>query len=541
MPTSRARQREYELKKLYSRIDFLRILGLGVTALAMPRITLGSEESARRPNILLAISDDQSWPHAGAYGCGFVKTPTFDRIAEEGILFTHGYCPAPQCSPCRAALLTGRNIWQLEEAGTHASLFPGKYQVYPELLEASGYYVGYTGKPWGPGNWQDSGRTRNPVGKEFNQQGNLTGTSGIGSIDYEGNFEDFLRKRPDGQPFCFWYGAREPHRTYERGSGLRAGKKLEDVEVPPFLPDTEAVRSDLLDYALEIEWFDAHLARIVLTLEDLGELDHTLIIVTSDNGMPFPRAKANLYEYGTHMPLAIRWGDQVIGGRVVDDLISFIDLAPTFLGAAGLETPTAMTGRSLMKILTSTKSGRIDLKRNRVLTGRERHTHARPDNVGYPSRAIRTPEYLYIRNFKPDRWPAGNPPGYHDIDDYESPSKAALMEHRGEKGINRLLVLATSKRPAEELYAVDKDPGCLQNLADDPAYERVINELRAELEKVLTKQRDPRILGYGDIFESYPRFNRMRDFEGFKEQGKYNPNFIHEGQYVPDHLLPNKN
>ncbi|UCD39369.1 MAG: sulfatase [Fidelibacterota bacterium] len=505
----------------------------------MPGLILRCRGRAKHPNILLAISDDQSWPHAGAYGCGFVKTPAFDRIAEEGILFTHGYCPAPQCSPCRAALLTGRNIWQLEEAGTHASLFPGKYQVYPELLEASGYFVGYTGKPWGPGNWQDSGRKRNPAGREFNLKNTTASTSEIGSTDYAGNFEEFLRKRQNGQPFCFWYGAREPHRTYERGSGLRAGKKLADVVVPPFLPDTEAVRSDLLDYALEIEWFDTHLARMIQALKERGELDRTLIIVTSDNGMPFPRAKANLYEYGTHLPLAIRWGERVRGGRVVDDLISFIDLAPTLLEATGLKVPPGMTGRSLMKILASKESGRIEPDRNRVLTGRERHTHTRPDNVGYPSRAIRSPEYLYIRNFKPDRWPAGDPPGYHDIDDYDSPSKAALME-QAEEGSRYLFDLATGKRPAEELYAAETDPGCLHNLADDPAYEQVRNELRAELEQVLTEQGDPRLLGYGDIFESYPRFNRMRELEGFRERGKYNPEFIQEGQRVPDHLLPDQ-
>ncbi|UCH11802.1 MAG: sulfatase [Fidelibacterota bacterium] len=504
----------------------------------MPGLILRCGGRAKRLNILLAISDDQSWPHAGAYGCDFVKTPAFDRIAEEGILFTHGYCPAPQCSPCRAALLTGRNIWQLEEAGTHASLFPGKYQVYPELLEASGYFVGYTGKPWGPGNWQDCGRKRNPAGQEFNRHSITADTSEIGSTDYAGNFKDFLEARPDGQPFCFWYGAREPHRTYEQGSGLRAGKKLEDVEVPPFLPDTKAVRSDLLDYALEIEWFDRHLARMLQILEDLGELDQTLLIVTSDNGMPFPRAKANLYEYGTHMPLAIRWGDRIRGGRTVDDLVSFIDLAPTFLEAAGLETPPTMTGRSLMKILDSSRSGRIDPEREYVLTGRERHTHTRPDNLGYPSRALRTAEYLYICNFKPDRWPAGDPPGYHDIDDYDSPSKAALIENVEEEEAQRLFDLAIGKRPAEELYAVENDPGCLHNLADDLAYERIRDNLHAELERVLTAQGDPRVLGYGDIFESYPRFNRMRDLEGFKEYGKYNPKFIQEGQYVPEHLLP---
>ena len=528
-------------KRNYTRHDFLKTVGLGTAALSMPKMAFATKKASQRPNILLAISDDQSWPHAGAYGCRFVQTPAFDRIAREGILFTHGYCPAPQCSPSRAALLTGRNIWQLEEAGTHASLFPSKFRVYPELLEAAGYFVGYTGKPWSPGNWHDGGRERNPAGPEYNKRSTHAPTPAVKSTDYAANFKDFLWAFPRRQPFCFWYGGIEPHRGYEKGSGLRVGKKLQDVEVPPFLPDTEEVRSDLLDYAQEIEWFDTHLARMIQTLEDLGELDSTIIVVTSDNGMPFPRAKANLYEYGTHMPLAIRWGDGVKGGRVVEDFVSFIDLAPTFLEAAGLRVPEVMTSRSLMNILTSEKIGRVDPERDRVFTGRERHTHARPDNVGYPSRAIRTFEYLYILNFKPDRYPAGYPPGYHDIDDYGSPSKAALMDHREAEGPRRLFDLATSKRPAEELYAVENDVGCLHNLATNPDYEDVRNKLRSELRQTLTEQKDPRVLGYGDIFESYPRFNRMRNFEGFKERGKYNPRFMQKGQKVPDHLLPGNN
>jgi len=513
---------------ILNRRDFLKTIGLGTAAFIAPGCIGATqrlaEKHTRRPNILLAISDDQSWPYAGAYGCKFVNTPAFDRIAREGVLFNYAYCPAPQCSPARAALLTGRNIWQLEEAGTHGSLFPRKFKVYTDLLEAAGYHVGYTCKGWGPGSWEAGGWTRNPAGPEYNERTNTPPANRINKNDYAGNFEDFLKKRPEGKPFCFWYGCKEPHRSYEEGSGLRAGKKPKDAEVPSFLPNNKLVQSDLLDYGVEIDWFDTHLGRMIRMLEKMGELDNTIIVVTGDNGMPFPRAKANLYEQGTHVPLAIRWGDKVKGGRAVDDFVSFIDLAPTFLEAAGLKIPPEMTGRSLMSVLTSNKSGRVDPKRDRVFTGRERHTHARPDNLGYPCRAIRTYEYLYIRNFEQDRWPAGNPEGYYDID--SSPTKTFLLENKGNERGRKLFELACSKRPAEELYAIKKDPGCLQNLAEDPAYAKVTKRLRAELERVLKEQKDPRILGYGDIFDSYPRFSHMREeFEGFKEQGKYNPRY----------------
>ena len=296
----------------------------------------------RRPNILLAISDDQSWRDAGAYGHRTLRTPAFDRIAREGTLFTHGYCPAPQCSPSRAALLTGRNIWQLEEAGTHDSLFPSQYDVYPELLKEVGYLIGYTGKPWGPGNWQVGGRSSNPAGEAYNQHKLMPPTTGISNCDYAANFQAFLRDRSEAQPFCFWFGCREPHRPYERDSGILAGKQVDLCDVPPFLPDVDLVRRDLLDYELEIEWFDDQLGQMVKVLEDLGELDNTLIVATSDNGLPFPRAKANLYEFGSRVPLAIRWGK--VSGKVVDGLVSLIDLAPTFLEAAGMGVHSGMTG-----------------------------------------------------------------------------------------------------------------------------------------------------------------------------------------------------
>ena len=236
-----------------SRRNFLSHSAQATFALLASR-ALAAQPAGKRPNILFAISDDQSWLHASAYGCRSLSTPAFDRVAREGALFNNAFCPAPQCSPCRAATLTGMNIWQIEEAGTHASSFPATFAVYPELLEKAGYHVGLTGKGWGPGNWKISGRTRNPAGESYVKRKLSPPTKAISANDYAGNFEDFLKARPNGAPFCFWYGATEPHRNYEPGSGLKSGKKLEDVVVPPFLPDTPEIRSDILDYCLEIEW-----------------------------------------------------------------------------------------------------------------------------------------------------------------------------------------------------------------------------------------------------------------------------------------------
>jgi uncharacterized sulfatase len=481
-------------------------------------------EAARRPNILLAISDDQSYPHASAYGATFVSTPAFDRIAREGVLFRNAFSASPGCSPSRASLLTGRHTWQLEQAGTHASSFPPKYVTYPDLLEKSGYFVGFTGKGWGPGNWQDF-RPRNPAGPQFSDRETEPPYSGISRTDYAANFEEFLKQRPAGRPFAFWYGAHEPHRQYHKGAGLAAGKRLDSVTPPPFLPDTEEIRSDMLDYAVEIEWFDTHLARMIERLEQAGELDNTLIIVTSDNGMPFPRAKANAYEYGIHMPLAIRWGAQVPRGRVVDDLVGWVDLTATILEAAGVEHPGEfpLAGRSILDTLESQQQGLVDASRTQVFSARERHSSSRFDNWTYPQRAMRTPQYLYIRNFKPDRWPAGDPQkfeqdgtlgpmhgGYHDID--ASPSLTFLIEKRDDPHISRFFHLAVDKRPGEELFDIQNDPGCLSNLAGQADFESIRAELSARLEKVLTETGDPRMLGNGDVYESYIRYSPIRKF-----------------------------
>ncbi|HYE99543.1 MAG TPA: sulfatase [Planctomycetota bacterium] len=484
-------------------------------------LCLGAAQEGRRPNILLAIADDQSWLHASAYGTKAVSTPAFDRVAKAGVLFTQAFAGSPGCSPSRAALLTGRHHWMIEHAGTHASAFSKDYPVYPDLLEAAGYAVGHTGKGWGPGNYKAGGRDRNPAGPAFQSRKTEAPRKSLSTTDYAANFEDFLAQRPKDKPFCFWYGAQEPHRDYEKGVGLKSGKRLEDVVVPPFLPDTPEIRSDLLDYFVEIEWFDRHLGRILDAIEKAGELENTLVIVTADNGMPFPRAKANLYEYGIRLPLAVAWPRRAPGGRRVDDLVGFVDLTATILDAAGVEHTTV--GKSLLNVLSYDRQGTVDPSRTAVYSGRERHSSSRPENLGYPCRALRTPDFLYIRNFKPDLWPAGDPQtvdaagkpgpmhgGYHDIDG--CPTLDLLVKRRGEPGIGRFLKLAVDKRPAEELYDVRTDPGCLVNLAGSPEHEEVRKGLSARLEATLRETGDPRVGPNPDVFETYPRYSPIRSF-----------------------------
>lgn len=201
--------------------------------------------------------------------------------------------------------------------------------------------------------------------------------------------------------------------------------------------------------------------------------------------------------------MAICWGETITGGRVTEDLVSFIDLAPTFLEAAGLSRHAQMEGQSLMNLLTSSASGRIDPGRDRVYLGRECHDVGRENDVGYPVRCIRTHDYLYVRNFHPERWPAGNPQtGFTNVDD--SPTKTLILDLYYLHQEDCYFDLAFAKRPGEELYAIQTDPECMTNLAEDPAFDHIRSHLWDVLESKLRQTRDPRIEGRGDIFDTYP-------------------------------------
>jgi arylsulfatase A-like enzyme len=450
--------------------------------------SLQAQAPRDRPNIVLFFADDWSWPHAGAYGDPIVRTPSIDRLAREGALFTHAFTAAPSCTASRGALLTGRASHSLAEGANLWSTLPSRFATYPEILERAGYDVGVTRKGWGPGNPAAGGRPRNPAGSSF------------------AGFEEFMAARDPAKPFAFWFGSQDPHRPYEPGSGARAGLNAAGVVVPPFLPDTPEVRNDILDYYFEVERFDREVGEIVERLRAAGLLDRTLVVVSGDNGMPFPRAKANVYDAGTREPLLVRWPGVVPAGQVIDGFVSLTDLAPTFLEAAGLPVPGDMHGRSWLPLFR----GEAQAGRDRAFIGRERHAHVREGNLSYPMRAVRTADWLYIRNLRPDRWPAGDPElvrsvgPFGDIDG--GPAKDVLLNGRTDPQIGRFFELATAKRPAEELYDVRADPGQLTNLADRPEHAAAKRALRASLDEWMRETEDPRAATDDDRFDRYEYF-----------------------------------
>lgn len=474
--------------------------------------TLGKE----RPNILFCISDDQSYAHTSANGDPVVQTPAFDRIAREGLRFTHAFCDAPTCGPSRSAILTGQPIWRLEEAGNIHSTLPAKFATYTELLQDSGYAVGFTGKGWSPGRLEAGGRKENPAGKAYQAKVAKPPFRNIRNTDYAANFGDFLDDVKSDQPFCFWLGTSEPHRGYELGAGAKTDKNAQQVVVPDVFPDNTIVRNDILDYFVEIEHFDRHVARAIELLERRGELDNTIVVVTSDHGMPFPRSKASLYDTGTHVPLAIRWSKGISNpGRIVNELVNLSSLAPTFLDAAGLATPEMMTASSMTDIF----SGNSQLQRKAAFTAMERHDGCRKGGKGYPCRAIRTKEFLYIYNFESNRWPSGSPDSsvcaralpFGEID--SSPTKTFLMEHRQEHGIAELAELAFGMRPTEELYELSADSYQKRNLAGRVNFLEIQSSMRAELFEHLRNTKDPRVVGGDVLWDYYPYYGLRRNKE----------------------------
>jgi len=475
---------------------------------------------AAPPNILFCISDDQSYAHTGATGDPVVKTPAFDRVAREGILFTRAFCDAPTCGPSRSAILTGQPIWRLEEAGNIHSTLPKKFITYTEVLAKAGYSVGYTGKGWSPGRLAAGGRDDNPAGEAFQKRRLKPPFKSMRNTDYAANFDDFLAQVKKGQPFCFWLGTSEPHRGFELGAGKRTGKDPAKVIVPKIFPDHPVVRSDILDYYVEIEHFDQMVARAMRSLEKAGQLDNTIVVVTSDHGMPFPRAKASLYDDGSRVPLAIRWPKGIKNaGRTMDSYMNLSSLAPTFLEAAGLQVPDMMTAENLMDIFSN--SGTLNLRayldKSAAFIAMERHDGCRKGGKGYPCRAIRTREFMYIYNFEPGRWPSGSPDAsvcaraipFGEID--TSPTKTFMMKHRNEHGVARLAELAFGMRPAEELYDLKNDPHQMNNLAGNVEYLKKQGELRNRLFEHLKRTKDPRALSQDVPWDYYPYYGLRRN------------------------------
>ena len=525
-------------------------------------------DPGERPNIVFAFADD--WGrYASAYAAiekggpsDIVQTPGFDRIANEGVLFTNAFVNAPSCTPCRSSLLSGQYFWRTGQGAIlQGAVWDSKIPSYPLILEKSGYHIGHTYKVWSPGTPANApygaGRTAfvkrggrfNGFSQFVSGQQDIEAGKQVLLGEVRGNFQDFLAARTDGAPFCYWWGPTNCHRKWVKGSGKKLwGLNPDDLKgkLPAFLPDVDVVRQDMADYLGEVMAFDAGLGVLISELEAIGELDNTIIVVSGDHGAPgFPNGKCNLYDFGSQVPLAIRWPKKFPGGRVVHDFVCLPDLAATFVEAAGQPIPDVMTGKSLIDVLESDKAGVVDPMRDSVVIGRERHVAAaRTDWLPYPQRAIRTKNFLYIRNFKTDRWPMGTGPGYGssgtempsweslqentfaafgDLD--ASPTKAWVALNCEKDPLQRKYFdFAFAQRPEEELYDLRSDSHQVFNVAADDRYQDVRTELSDRLMSVLLESGDPRVTGDGQTFEEPPFAGPVQNSAPKKKTGNRKTN-----------------
>ena len=504
---------------------------------------------SKKPNILFAFADD--WGrHASVYaemdGPGTVndvfKTTNFDLIAKSGVLFNNAYVNAPSCTPCRSSILSGQHFWRTGRGAIlQGAVWDESIPTWPLLLEKNGYHIGYTWKVWSPGSPKDApfGGNRNAyssAGVSFNgfsQTATKLISKGMTVEEAKEellkqvreNFLSMLSKSKEGQPFAYWFGPTNVHRKWIKGSGMNLwGISADSLKgkLPPFLPDVHTVREDFSDYLGEVKGFDLALGVLIEELKKVGLYDNTIIAISGDHGPAgFPYGKCNLYDFGTRVSLALS-GPGIIGDRVVNDFVTLPDLASTFLEAGNVKVPKVMTSKSLWSILKATRKGIVDESRDHVLTGRERHVaKARRGQMPYPQRAIRTDKYLYIMNFKPDRYPLGD---HYNLDtDKEAdvnqltnntfvtipdedagPTKAWIVKNRKDPKYKKYFSRAYGKRPLEELYDLGKDPYQMNNVARESGYERVRKELNQKMFNLLNETKDPRLLNDGSFFENPP-------------------------------------
>ncbi|MBI5689378.1 MAG: sulfatase [Verrucomicrobia bacterium] len=524
-----------------------------------------AEAGAPRWNILFVFADD--WGrYAATYAAmdgrpslnDIITTPHVDRLAREGVAFRRAFVNAPSCTPCRSSLLSGRYFFNTGRGAIlRGAVWDEKIPSFPLLLRDAGYHIGKSYKVWSPGTpadapfggqthaYEKAGRAPNNFSEEMTArvQRGLSVEAARAEVlaQVRGNFDAFLADRKPGQPWHYFFGTTTTHRKWILGSG----KALWGIEperlkgrMPAFLPDVPEVRQDVADYLGECQAVDACVGELRARLEATGELDRTLIIVSGDHGMPgVPSGKCNLYDHGTAVALVARVpGGR--GGRVVDDFVCLPDLAPTFMEIGGAKPPAGLYGRSLLALLRSDKSGQVEPDRTWVITGRERHVESARDGfVGYPMRALRTKDFVYIRNFRPERMPMGDPKqaldpavlagdalveetrvGFADMD--SSPTKAWLIRHREDPKWKWHFEHAFGRRPAEELYDLRQDPDQVKNVAGNPAYAKVREELSSQLLQRLTAAGDPRVTGDGMTFERPPFTGPVEEADGARAQKK---------------------
>lgn len=466
-------------------------LGLGVAGCTtiQPPSQLAAEApeiaqpAYERPNIVLVLFEDMS-ARVGAFGDQLAKTPNFDRIAAEGVIYTNVYTTSGVCAPSRAALMTGRHQMSdgTQHMRTHGYLGasgggpqdyyavpPADVKAFPELLRAAGYHTS--------NNWKTD--------YQFGEPFTIWDASEDGA-DWSG--------RDDGQPFFHMRTLLTTHESFVWPVDMEPGNQLEelvvarnqqvfagrvpmtdpaDVTVPPYLPDVPEVRRDIATHYDNIAFTDAQLGALYAELEADGLLDNTILIVSTDHGDGLPRMKRSLYDSGLHVPTVIRYPDGWGAGTVNEELISFVDLGPTILSWASIESPEWMQGRDFAGTDRDTPRAYVFAAQDRM------------DTVMNWRRAVRDDRFKYIRNYR-----QGDP--YFSALPFRDaqPAMKALWAGREAGTLTPAAERLFSPLPEDQLYDTETDPHEVNNLAGDADFAGVQSRLESALDDWVARTGD---------------------------------------------------
>ncbi len=440
----------------------------------------GQLHGVERPNILFLLSDDHSYPFVGCYGDTNVKTPTLDRLADEGMKFHRFFTSAPQCVPSRVALMTGRSPVAARMT-RFSSPLPRDEVTFPELLrDKAGYYTGVCGRSYHLDGSHRLGPAVDRVFKKYQLQTfadrvDFLRTGADSKVAAQ--VTEFLEGKPAGRPFFLWANFSDPHHVWDAPAEFRP--EPASLKLPEHWPDLPGVRQQLADYCAEVNRVDRTVAGVLDVLASRDLLDDTLVIFAGDNGAALPHGKGSLYDPGSNVPFIVRWPGVVRAGGESRSLLSGEDLAPTLLDAVGIAAHPRMSGESFLALL----KGEPCLPRRYIFIERGPHGSApvtvEMSNSGYDlGRAVRSDRYKFIYNCTP--WLPYSP--------VDSARGAAWTQMKTAQADGKLAAgvaatYFTTPRPVYELYDLENDPSELKNLSGTPnllAIERELREALAE-------------------------------------------------------------
>lgn len=439
------------------------------------------------PNILLVLSDDHSAAFMGCYGDKVIRTPTFDRFAAQGMRFDRAYVASPQCVPSRAALMSGRSPVAIAMTRFSAPL-PADVVAFPELLRArAGYYTGICGRSY----HLDGSRTPPETEAVFEKYGLRTFDKRVDYLPKGAQGRErlptlmnaFFDQAPPGKPWFLQVGFSDPHRPLDKNAVADKHDPAK-LALPPFFPDTPAVREDLARYCDEVSRLDADFGRVLKVLEERGLDKNTLVLFMGDNGGALLRGKGTLYELGVRVPLLVRWPGGVKAGASTTALVSGEDLAPTFLQAAGVPVPQEMTGKSFLPLLRGDNSG----ERTYVFSERGAHGSGLPTNtVNFDlGRCVVSKTHKLVYNAL---WQLPYSPVDFAGDPFWKEIQALNQAGKLAPELARLYFPAAG-RPIFELFELASDPHEMTNLAGKPEQALVEQEMKAALQEWMILNRD---------------------------------------------------